>query len=175
MFKLFAIFAVVLCAQDKPTGIGKPATAERLRELDITVFPDGKGLPVGHGNAAAGKLIYKEKCAVCHNDNGEGRDKQYPALKGGMGTIKTSKPVKSVGSFWPYATTLWDYISRGMPYEHPRSLTKDEVYAVTAFVLHINGIIPETLELNEKSLPKVEMPNRDGFRTDQRPEIQPKR
>ncbi len=175
MFRFAIIFAAVLCAQDKPSGIGKPANAEKLRALDITVFPDGKGLPAGRGTAVAGKLVYKEKCAVCHGDHGEGREKQYGALKGGMGSLATAKPMKTVGSYWPYATTVWDYIHRAMPYEHPRSLSSDEVYAVTAFVLNINGIIPETLELNERTLPKVEMPNRNGFVPDARPDIRSKR
>ncbi len=178
MFRVVLALVTVLGllrAQDKPAGFGKPANPEKLRGLDITVFPDGKGLPVGHGSAVGGKLVYKDKCAVCHGDNGEGRDKQYGALKGGTGSLATQKPVKSVGSFWPYATTVWDYVHRAMPYDHPRSLTNDEVYAVTAFVLHINGIVPETLELNEKTLPKVEMPNRNGFVPDARPDIRSKR
>ena len=156
-------------------GQGRPASAELIQKLDITVFADGRGLPVGTGTAAAGRAIYKSKCAVCHNDNGEGREKQYPALVGGIGTLATERPVKRVGSFWPYATTVFDYIRRSMPFDHPRTLAVDEVYAVTAFVLHLNGIVAEGFELNERNLAAVKMPNRDGFVPDQRPDVKAKR
>ena len=156
-------------------GQGRPATAEEIARLDLTVFADGRGLPAGKGTAALGKAIYKEKCAVCHHDNGEGREQQYPALVGGIGSLATAKPVKTVGSYGPYATTVWDYIRRSMPFEHPRTLTVDEVYSVTALVLHWNGIVEEGRELNEKTLPQVKMPNRDGFVPDRRPDVKAKR
>lgn len=145
-----------------------PVTPEDIRKLDITVFPDGKGLPAGKGTAQAGASIYKDKCAECHNEKGEGREAQYPRLVGGVGSLKTAKPVKTVGSYWPYATTVWDTIHRAMPYETPRTLKPDEVYAVTALLLYWNGIIAENFELNEKTLPQVKMPNRDGFVPDRR-------
>ena len=148
---------------------GRPASAEEIRKFDITVFPNGKGLPAGKGTAADGKEIYKAKCAECHNEKGEGRDQQYPRLVGGVGSLTTPKPIKTVGSYWPHATTVWDTIFRAMPYETPRTLKPDEVYAVTALLLHWNGIITETFELNEKTLPHVKMPNRDGFIPDARP------
>ncbi len=148
---------------------GRPASAEEIRKFDITVFPNGKGLPAGKGTAADGKEIYKAKCAECHNEKGEGRDQQYPRLVGGVGSLTTPKPIKTVGSYWPHATTVWDTIFRAMPYETPRTLKPDEVYAVTALLLHWNGIITETFELNEKTLPQVKMPNRDGFIPDARP------
>ncbi len=148
---------------------GRPANAEEIRNFDITVFSDGKGLPAGKGTAANGKEIYKAKCAECHNEKGEGRDQQYPRLVGGVGSLASSKPIKTVGSYWPHATTIWDAIFRAMPYETPRTLKPDEVYAVTALLLHWNGIITETFELNEKTLPQVKMPNRDGFIPDARP------
>lgn len=161
-----AILVVMVLAQ---TPMGKPVSAEELRALDITVFPDGKGLPAGKGTAAQGATIYKAKCAECHNEKGEGRDQQYPRLVGGVGSLTTAKPMKTVGSYWPYATTVWDTIYRAMPYETPRTLKPDEVYAVTALLLHWNGVIGENDELNEKTLPKVKMPNRDGFVPDARP------
>jgi cytochrome c len=145
-----------------------PASAETVRKQDITVFASGKGLPVGKGTAREGKDLYKQKCAECHNDRGEGREAQYPALVGGVGTLTSKKPVKTVGSYWPYATTVWDTIHRAMPYDHPRTLSPNEVYAITAVILHWNGIIAEDHELNEKSLPEVKMPNRDGFVPDRR-------
>jgi cytochrome c len=170
MCKLVGFLVAVSCF-----GQGRPASAELIQKLDITVFADGRGLPVGKGTAAAGRAIYKSKCAVCHNDNGEGREKQYPALIGGIGTLATERPVKRVGSFWPYATTVFDYIRRSMPFDHPRTLTADEVYAVTAFLLHLNGLVAEDLVLDEKNLAGVKMPNRDGFVPDQRPDVKAKR
>jgi S-disulfanyl-L-cysteine oxidoreductase SoxD len=171
MFKSLTLAFVGACLY----GQGRPAAAEEIRRLDITVFPDGRGLPVGKGTAAQGEAVYKEKCAVCHNDVGEGREKQYPALKGGIGSLATRKPVKTVGSYWPYATTVFDYINRSMPFDHPRSLAPADVYAVTAFVLYLNGLVERERELNEKTLPQVAMPNRNGFVPDRRPDVKSKR
>ncbi len=167
--------AGALAAQSQPYGFGQPATAADTTQKDLTVFPSGKGLPPGKGTAEQGAAIYKEKCAECHNEKGEGRPGQYPALVGGIGSLTSAKPQKTVGSFWPYATTVWDYIRRAMPFDHPRSLSADEVYAVTAFVLHLNGLVERPQELNEKTLPAVKMPNRDGFVADRRPDIKSKR
>jgi len=163
------LLLVNLSAQEKPYGFGKPVTEEAAHQKDITIFADGRGLPPGKGTAKTGAPIYASKCAECHNDRGEGRENQYPALVGGIGSLASPKPKKSVGSYWPYATTLWDHIRRAMPFNLPRSLSADELYAVTAFVLHLNGIVGETEELNEKSLPRVKMPNRDGFIPETRP------
>ena len=171
MFKL----AVLGLAGAVLWGQGRPATAEEIRRLDLTVFPDGLGLPVGKGTAARGETVYKEKCAVCHNDKGEGRENQWPALVGGIGSLATRKPVKTVGSYWPYATTVFDYVNRSMPFDHPRSLAADDVYAVTAYVLYLNGLVEQGRELNEKTLPRVKMPNRDGFVPDRRPDVKAKR
>jgi len=156
-------------------GQGRPATAEEIRRLDLTVFSDGRGLPAGKGTAARGAAVYKEKCAVCHNDKGQGREGQWPTLVGGIGSLATRKPVKTVGSYWPYATTVFDYISRSMPFDHPRSLVADDVYAVTAFVLYLNGLVEQGRELNEKTLPQVKMPNRNGFVPDRRPVVKAER
>ena len=166
-FSIVLVFS--LAAQQKPYGFGKPVSPDEVRKRDITIFADGRGLPPGKGDAKTGAAIYASKCAECHNDRGEGRENQYPALVGGIGSLATPKPKKSVGSYWPYATTLWDHIYRAMPFDHPRTLYADEVYAVTAFVLHLNGIVTEGQELNEKSLPLVKMPNRDGFIPETRP------
>ena len=167
-----SVLLLVLFGQD---GIGKPVAADALTKLNLRVFPDGKGLPVGKGTAVEGKALYKEKCAECHNEKGEGREQQYPKLVGGVGSLSTAKPVKTVGSYWPHATTVWDTIFRAMPYDTPRTLKPDEAYAITALVLHWNGIITETQELNEKTLPQVKMPNRDGFIPDSRPNQKLKR
>ena len=155
--------------------IGKPAGDDKIKALDITVFPDGRGLPPGAGTAVKGKDIFMEKCAVCHNDKGEGRAGQYPALVGGAGTINTPKPIKTVGSYWPYATTVFDYIRRAMPYDQPGTLQADEVYSLVGFILAANRIVGETDEINATTLPQVKMPNRDGFIPDKRPDVKAKR
>ena len=116
---------------------------------------------VGSGTAVQGKQIFADNCAACHGDNGQGGIKDR--LAGGQGTLASSMPVKTVGSFWPYATTLFDYIHRAMPYPTPGSLSTDETYAVTAYILSLNGIVPADGRLDKESLPKIRMPNRDGF------------
>jgi len=172
---MFRIIAVLLfCAALQAQNVGRPATDADIKAKDLTILPSGAGLPVGKGDAVRGKSVYKEKCAVCHNDNAEGRPGQYPALAGGVGTMKSIKPLKTAGSYWPYATTLIDYVRRAMPYDNPRTLPVDDVYAVSAFILFKSGVIPETLELNEKSILQVKMPNRDGFVPDARPDVKPK-
>jgi S-disulfanyl-L-cysteine oxidoreductase SoxD len=168
------LLPLLLVSLAQAQNFGRPATEAEVKAKDLTVLPNGTGLPVGRGDAAHGKEVYKEKCAVCHNDNAEGRTGQYPALAGGVGSLKTDKPLKTVGSFWPYATTIFDYVRRAMPYDHPRTLSTDDVYAVSAFLLFKSGIVTETQEMNEKTLPQVKMPNRDGFIPDARPDIKPK-
>lgn len=173
--KMLFVFALCLTAFAQTGRVGRPASPETIKSMDLTIFPDGRGLPAGSGTAAKGKDVFKEKCAVCHNEKGEGREGQYPALVGGIGSINTAKPVKTVGSYWPYATTVFDYVRRAMPYDQPGTLKSDEIYAAVAFVLNANGIIGENDELNAASLPKVKMPNRDGFVPDKRPDVKAKR
>lgn len=163
--------SLLLCAITHAQTPGRPATETEIKAKDLTVLPTGGGLPAGHGNAVRGKEVFKDKCAVCHNDNAEGRQGQYPALAGGVGSLKSDKPVKTVGSYWPYATTLFDYVRRAMPYDNPRTLSVDDTYAVSAFVLFKSGVVTETQELSEKTLPHIKMPNRDGFVPDARPDI----
>ena len=148
---------------------GRPATPGEITPWDIDVGPDGKGLPDGSGTAAQGKQIFADNCAACHGENGQGGIKDR--LAGGQGTLVSSMPVKTVGSFWPYATTLYDYIHRAMPYPAPGSLSTDETYAVTAYILSLNGIVPADGKVDRESLPKIRMPNRDGFIPD--PEFDP--
>jgi cytochrome c len=135
-----------------------------IKLWDIDVRPDGQGLPEGGGTVTHGKEVYQQYCAGCHGPNGEGgfRDR----LVGGQGTLASDKPIKTVGSFWPYATTLFDYIRRAMPYPAPEALGADEAYAVAAYILNLNGIIPDGEKLDRESLSKVKMPNRDGFLPD---------
>lgn len=169
-----ALLLATSCAFAQSKPIGRPATQAEIQALNYTVLPTGEGLPEGHGTATQGQPVFKEKCAPCHNEKGEGKEGQYPALVGGVGTLATNKPLKTVGSVLPHATTLFDYIRRAMPYDHPRSLNADQVYALTAYILYLNGIVPESQELNKITLPQIKMPNRDGFEADPRPDTKPK-
>jgi S-disulfanyl-L-cysteine oxidoreductase SoxD len=157
-----------VAAQLPTYGLGRPPTADEITAWDLTIPPDGKGLPPGRGTAVLGKPIYVERCATCHGPTGE--DEKYFRLVGGGGTLATDKPVRTIGSYWPYATTLWSYIRRAQPFDEPGSLTPDQVYAVTAYLLHLNGIIGENDVVDAVSLPKIRMPNRDGFVPDARPD-----
>lgn len=148
-------------ARAEGPGLGRTATPEEIERADRSISPDGRGLPPGRGTALEGKLLYLANCARCHGVEGQGGPADK--LVGGIGSLTTPRPIKTVGSYWPYAATLFDYIRRAMPYDRPASLSDDEVYAVSAYVLKLNGIVPEDLELNRESLPRVVMPNRDGF------------
>ena len=142
-------------------GLGQPLEESEVRELDYAVLPNGDGLPAGSGDAVRGGVLYAQHCLACHG--AEGVDGVNDRLAGGHGTIDSERPLKTVGSYWPYATTVFDYIRRAMPYQAPGSLSADEVYALTAYVLYINDIVAENDELNAKNLPTVKMPNRDNF------------
>jgi cytochrome c len=142
-------------------GFGQPATPPQIAGWDIDISPDGGGLPPGRGDVRQGEAIFTAKCASCHGAHGEG--KPMDRLVGGVGTLRDKKPVKTVGSFWPYATTLFDYVRRAMPLNAPQSLTPDEVYAVSAYVLFLNGIVPQDATLDADALAKIKMPNREGF------------
>src|SRR5262245_16063143 len=144
-------------AQSPKYGVGRAAAPEEIARWSSSIAPDGTGLPAGSGTAAQGKEAYANRCSRCHGANGEGRD-SVP-LAGGQGTLKSPKPLKTVGSFWPYATTVFDYIHRAMPFDRPGTLTVDQVYSLTAYVLFLNGIVQENAVIDAKTLPKVEMPN----------------
>ncbi|MEM8768202.1 MAG: cytochrome c [Pseudomonadota bacterium] len=141
--------------------LGEPVSAETLELIDFTVFPDGEGLPPGSGTAAEGLVIYQTQCRVCHGEGGEGGPNDR--LVGGQGSLASGEPVKTIGSYWPYATTLFDYLRRAMPHQAPGSLDNDALYALSAYLLFENNIIDRDTPMNAETLPGVEMPNREGF------------
>ena len=140
---------------------GRPVSAEELTKLDITILPDGSGLPSGSGSVATGAQVFAQKCQGCHGANGVGGP--FDRLTGGLGSLTTDKPVKTANSYWPSATTIFDYIRRAMPRTAPKSLTNDETYAITAFLLSVDNLVPHDATLDAKSLPAVKMPNQNGF------------
>jgi len=143
-------------------NLGRVAAPEELAAWDISIGPDGTGLPPGKGTPQRGETVYVAKCLACHGEKGAG--KPNDALAGGRGTLVGDQvPVKTVGSFWPYATTLFDYVRRAMPLNRSKSLRDDEVYAVVAYLLRLNGVIEENETIDAATLPKVRMPNADGF------------
>ena len=150
-------------------NLGQPAALEEINQWNIDIGPNGEGLPRGRGTVPEGAAVYAAKCAKCHGPSGT--EGPMDRLVGGRQTLSTSSPVKTVGSYWPYATTLYDYIHRAMPFDAPQSLTPDEVYAVTAWVLHRNGVVAEDAVMDARTLPAVEMPNRHGFVPDPRPDV----
>jgi mono/diheme cytochrome c family protein len=166
---VIAACATPVAAQLPTYGVGRPPTPEEVRAWELTIPPDGQGLPPGRGTAALGQVVFAARCAACHGETGE--DPNFSRLVGGQGTLATDQPIQTIGSFWQYATTLWSYINRSQPFDEPGSLRADEVYAVTAYLLHLNGIIGENDVIDEKTLPRVKMPNRDGFIPDSRPDV----
>ena len=170
--RIAALAAVALSAcaapqqgtSGKSPALGTPVGAAEIARWDISIPPSGAGLPPGSGSARQGLQVYEQKCLACHGARGSG--KPADPLAGGLGSLAGKAPVRTVGSYWPYATTLFDYVRRAMPIANPLSLTNDELYAVTAYVLAINGIIGEDAVMNAQSLPQVKMPNRDGFVSD---------
>ena len=163
------LVAGVALAQSPKYRVGRTPTDEDTRALGVMVAPDGTGLPAGSGTAIEGKAVFTTRCASCHGAKGEGGD--GPPLVGGKGTLATATPKRTVGSYWPYATTVWDYVNRAMPFNQPGTLSHDEVYAVAAYVLFLNDIVEEKQVLNARSLPLIKMPNRDGFVSDPRPDV----
>lgn len=151
-------------------GLGRAATAEEIAAWDIDVRPDGQGLPAGQGTALEGEEIFTDQCAYCHGDFGEGVDR-WPQLVGGFDTLTKDRPVKTVGSYWPYASTIFDYVHRAMPFGDAQSLSDDDVYALTAYLLYMNDVIEDDeFVLSRASFGEIEMPNVDGFTDDARPD-----
>lgn len=167
--------AIVLCAfasealAQSPYGIGRPATAAEIAGWNIDIGRDGSNLPRGSGSVSHGREVFAQQCASCHGDKGEGG--LGDRLVGGQATIGTPKPIRTVGSYWPYAPTLFDYIRRAMPQNAPQSLSDEDVSPVSAYVLHLNRLVGADATLDAKSLAAIKMPNRDRFVGDARPDV----
>jgi mono/diheme cytochrome c family protein len=165
---LLACLGLGAAAEPKHLGIGREATPAEIAGWDIDIRPDGKGLPSGKGSVKQGEEIFMQQCAACHGEFGESAGR-WPILAGGDGTLKSDDPVKSIGSYWPYASTVMDYIRRAMPFGNAQSLSNDELYAVTAYVLYLNDIIKdEHFELNSTTFKSIKLPNEPNFHADDR-------
>ncbi len=162
---LLAASPAVILADD----LGRPATAQEIAAWDIDVRPDGMGLPPGQGSVEDGEAIFSERCAACHGDFAEGVDR-WPVLSGGFETLRSDRPVKTIGSYWPYLSTVWDYVNRTMPFGDAQSMTPDEVYAVTAFLLYANDLVDDEFVLSQENFTDVRLPNENGFIEDSRPD-----
>ena len=151
-------------------GLGRTATPAEVKAWDIDVRPDGQGLPKGQGKVSDGEKLYNEQCASCHGDFGEGIDR-WPVLVGGKGTLNEDDPVKTIGSYWPYASTVYDYIRRAMPFGNAQSLSADETYALTAYILYMNEVVnDEKFVLSNKNFASIKLPNEKNFIKDARPD-----
>jgi S-disulfanyl-L-cysteine oxidoreductase SoxD len=169
-FVVIGVLAIATAsAAEKPAkmGLGRPALPEEISAWDIDVRADGTGAPPGRGTVKQGEEIYLARCASCHGEFGQGAGR-WPALAGGQGSLKADRPSKTIGSFWPAAAPLYDYTRRTMPWGNARSLSADETYAVVAFLLNLNDIVPDDFELNDKNLASIKMPNATGFFADDR-------
>jgi S-disulfanyl-L-cysteine oxidoreductase SoxD len=166
---LAAVIAVAAHAESGKFGFGRAPTEQEIAGWNIDIGRDGQGLPPGTGSVQEGRKIFEEKCAACHGEKAEGG--VGDRLVGGQGTLTSAKPVKTVGSFWPYAPTLFDYIRRAMPQNAPQSLSNEDVYAVSAYILNLNGLVPADATLDARSLSAIKMPNRGMFTSDPRPDV----
>lgn len=173
-----AVFAaaVLMCtpaafAEGGPLGLGRPALPEEIEAWDVAVLPDGQGLPVGSGDVETGEAVFAEHCASCHGDFAEGLD-SWPVLAGGAGSLKDPRPVKTIGSYWPYLSTVFDYVHRSMPFGQAQTLSVDDTYAITAFLLYSNGLVEDDFVLSNENFTSIVMPNAEGFYVDDRPETE---
>ncbi|MGB7205913.1 MAG: cytochrome c [Anderseniella sp.] len=172
--KLAAPAAILAMAVSSPAmadkfNLGREATPTEVTAWDIDVRPDGQGLPEGKGTVAEGEAIYAEKCASCHGDFGEGIDR-WPVLAGGQGSLKSDRPVKTIGSYWPYLSTVFDYVNRAMPFGEAQSLEANEVYAITAYLMNLNDIVDSDFELSKENFTEKRLPNEANFTQDVRPD-----
>jgi cytochrome c len=157
-------------AQSPKYSVGRTPTQQEIQAWDISIAPDGTGLPPGEGTAEEGARVYETRCQECHGPEAKGADEA--ALVGGHDTLATEKPLKTATGYWPYATILFDYTRRAMPFKDPGTLSDNQVYAVVAYLLALDGIIEKEAVMNAETLPKVEMPNRNGFIRDPRPGLE---
>lgn len=163
---LLALFGADAKAQSPKYNVGHAPTPEEVKAWDISIPPDGTGLPQGSGTPEQGRTLYQSKCQECHGLEGKGGDE--PPLVGGHDTLNTAKPLKTPTGYWPYATILFDYIRRAMPFKNPGTLNDSQVYSLVAYILSLDKIIPTDATMNAETLPKVQMPNKDGFVSDPR-------
>ena len=170
-FILLSLFVFYSFAYSQPLGLGRPATDNEVSSWDIDIRPDGKGLPVGSGSVIIGEELYTDNCASCHGDFGEGIDR-WPELAGGFDTLDSEDPVKTVGSYWPYLSTVWDYVHRAMPFGNAQSLNNDEVYAITAYILYLNDLVDEDFELSHVNFEEINLPNEENFYLDNRENLE---
>jgi mono/diheme cytochrome c family protein len=168
-FAIFALFCATPAQAQSPYGIGRPATPAEIAGWNIDIDRHGTNLPPGSGSVSRGREVFVQQCAACHGDKGEGGVGDQ--LVGGQGTLATAKPVRTVGSYWPYAPTLFDYIRRAMPQNAPESLSNDDLYAVSAYILSLNGLLSADAILDARTLSEVKMPNRKMFVGDPRPDV----
>src|ERR1700687_5469152 len=165
----FVLACVTSAQAQSPYGIGRAATPAEIAGWNIDIDRYGNNLPPGSGSVNHGREVFDQQCAACHGEKGEGGVGEQ--LVGGQGTLATAKPVRTVGSYWPYAPTLFDYIRRAMPQNAPQSLSNADVYAVSAYILNLNGLLPADATLDAKALSAIKMPNRDRFVGDPRPDV----
>lgn len=166
---LILILLPMLMPAQKRLEIGHRAAEKVIAQQDKFITPEGKGLPAGKGTAIEGKLVFERRCSRCHGQKAEGADDA--ALAGGIGSLGKPKELRTVGSYWPHAPGIWDYVNRAMPFKDPGSLAPDQVYAVVAYILNLNGLWDETADLNAAALAKIQMPNKNGFIKDARPDV----
>src|SRR3979490_1043733 len=169
-FAVFTLVCATAAQAQNPFGIGRAATPAEIAGWNIDIDREGHNLPPGSGSVSHGHEVFDQQCAACHGAKGEGG--LGDQLVGGQGRIATPKPVRTVGSYWPYAPTLFDYIRRAMPQNAPQSLSNEDVYAVSAYILNLNGLLPADALLDAKALAAIRMPNRDAFVADPRPDVQ---
>ena len=170
-FIILFLFVFYSFAYSQSLGLGRPATDNEVASWDIDIRPDGKGLPLGYGSVIIGEELYTDNCASCHGDFGEGIDR-WPELAGGFDTLDSEDPVKTVGSYWPYLSTVWDYVHRAMPFGNAQSLSNDEVYSITAYIMYLNDLVDEDFELSNSNFEEVRLPNEQNFYQDNREDLE---
>ena len=167
----FALAENAAPSRDGGYGLGRTALPEEIAAWDIDVRPDGLGLPVGSGDVFTGEELWIDNCSACHGDFGEARGR-WPVIAGGFGTLQGEDPNKTVGSYWPYLSTVWDYVHRAMPYGNAQSLSNDEVYAIVAYIMYSNDLVDDDFELSNENFLEVRLPNEENFFMDDRAEVE---